>query len=141
MAEKTSEGYEAKRYRRDRKKRIAAERKWQRDNKEYAEKHRVRSKVTNAVRDGRKDKPALGAPCPNCSKKVGLKMNVRCRDLDGLLLILPALNKPTISALSDSNWVAVETIIDEKLVREIIPELKKKGAEGIVEYSLNKIIP
>jgi ATP phosphoribosyltransferase len=74
-------------------------------------------------------------------EKVGLKMNVRCRDLDGLLLILPALNKPTISALSDSNWVAVETIIDEKLVREIIPELKKKGAEGIVEYSLNKIIP
>ncbi|MFH1055057.1 MAG: ATP phosphoribosyltransferase [Candidatus Altiarchaeota archaeon] len=74
-------------------------------------------------------------------EKVGLKMNVRCKDLDGLLPILPALNKPTISALSDPEWVAVETVIDEKLVREIIPILKRKKAEGIIEYPLNKIIP
>ena len=74
-------------------------------------------------------------------EKVGLKMNVRCAGLDGLLSILPALNRPTVSALSDPDWVAVETVIDEKLVRGLIPELKRKGAEGIVEYSLNKIIP
>ena len=74
-------------------------------------------------------------------EKVGLKMNVRCRSLDGVLKILPALNKPTISALSDPEWVAIETVIDEKQVRELVPELKKKGAEGIIEYTLNKIIP
>lgn len=73
-------------------------------------------------------------------EKVGLKMNVICENLEGLLAILPALNKPTVSALSDSGWVAVETVIDERRVRELIPELKRKGAEGIVEYSLNKII-
>jgi len=74
-------------------------------------------------------------------EKVGLKMNVPCDRLDSLLEILPALNQPTVSALSDGNWVAVETIVDEKVVRQIIPVLKKKGAEGIIEYSLNKIIP
>jgi ATP phosphoribosyltransferase len=74
-------------------------------------------------------------------EKVGLKMNVRCADLDAVLSIIPALNKPTISSLSDPDWVAIETVIDEKLVRQIIPVLKRKGAEGIIEYSLNKIIP
>jgi ATP phosphoribosyltransferase len=74
-------------------------------------------------------------------EKVGLKMNVPCRELDGVLSVLPALNKPTISALSDPEWVAVETVIDEKMVRNLIPVLKRKGAEGIIEYSLNKIIP
>ena len=69
MAQKTSEGYEKRRYARDRKKRIAAERKWQAGNKEYAEKHRVRSRVTNAVRDGSKKKPTPGAVCPNCGRK------------------------------------------------------------------------
>jgi len=74
-------------------------------------------------------------------EKVGLKMNVECRNLDRLLTNLPALKKPTISPLSDEGWVAVETIIEEKLVREIIPLLKKNGASGIIEYPLNKIIP
>ena len=74
-------------------------------------------------------------------EKVGLKMNVPCSELEGLLSILPALNKPTVSSLSDPDWVAVETIIDEKMVRNLIPVLKRKGASGIVEYSLNKIIP
>jgi ATP phosphoribosyltransferase len=72
--------------------------------------------------------------------KVGLKMNIERKNLDRLLPLLPALKKPTISELSDKSWVAVETIIDEKLVREIIPKLKQAGAQGIVEYSLNKII-
>jgi ATP phosphoribosyltransferase len=74
-------------------------------------------------------------------EKVGLKMNVPCSRLEDVLAVLPALNKPTVSGLSDPSWVAIETIIDEKMVREIIPVLKKKGAQGIVEYSLNKIIP
>ena len=73
-------------------------------------------------------------------EKVGLKMNVPCAFLDSILKVLPALNKPTISSLSDDSWVAVETIIDEKLVKDLIPVLKRKGAEGIIEYPLNKII-
>ena len=72
--------------------------------------------------------------------KVGLKMNVPAAKLVSLLKILPALRQPTISNLSDKKWVAVETVIDEKLVRKIIPELKEAGAEGIIEYSLNKLI-
>jgi len=74
-------------------------------------------------------------------EKVGLKMNARCRDVEAILSVLPALNKPTVSSLSDPDWVALETIIDEKKVRDLIPVLKKKGAEGIIEYPLNKIIP
>ncbi len=73
--------------------------------------------------------------------KVGLKMNVRAERLAGLLRLLPALRKPTISHLSDRRWVAVETVIDEKLVRRLIPQLKEAGAEGIIEYALNKLIP
>lgn len=72
--------------------------------------------------------------------KVGLKMNVRSEDLCGLLKILPALQKPTISGLSDGGWVAVETVIEEHLVRKIIPELKEAGACGLIEYTLNKLI-
>ena len=73
--------------------------------------------------------------------KVGLKMNVRRDNLDRLIDRLPALKRPTISDLSDLEWVAVETIIDESVVRKIIPELKDAGAEGIIEYPLNKVIP
>lgn len=73
-------------------------------------------------------------------EKVGLMMNVKKDDLDKVLNVLPALKKPTISQLSDKKWVAVNTIIDEKVVREIIPKLKKAGAQGIVEYPLNKVI-
>jgi ATP phosphoribosyltransferase len=72
--------------------------------------------------------------------KVGLKMNIAQKNLAGLLASLPALRNPTISNLSLEGWVAVETIIDEHIVREIIPKLKAAGAEGIIEYPLNKVV-
>jgi ATP phosphoribosyltransferase len=72
--------------------------------------------------------------------KVGLMLNVRVADLQPVLAVLPALRNPTISHLSDEGWVAVNTIIDERTVREIIPRLKEAGAEGIVEFPLNKIV-
>jgi len=72
--------------------------------------------------------------------KVGLMMNVPRADLDSVLSILPALDKPTVSSLSDPAWVDVNTIVDEDVVRVIVPKLKKAGARGIVEYPLNKII-
>jgi ATP phosphoribosyltransferase len=72
--------------------------------------------------------------------KVGLMLNVRREDLDNVLSVLPALKRPTISNLSDPDWVAVNTIIEEKTVREIIPRLKAANAQGIVEYPLNKIV-
>ena len=73
-------------------------------------------------------------------KKVGLKMNVERKNVKELLRLLPALQKPTVSELAEKNWVAIETILDEKIVREIIPQLKIFGAKGIVEYPINKII-
>lgn len=76
----------------------------------------------------------------NASSKVGLKMNVAEKDLDKVLAVLPALKKPTVAPLTEKGWLDIETILDEKIVREIIPALKKAGAEGIVEYPLNKII-
>jgi ATP phosphoribosyltransferase len=72
--------------------------------------------------------------------KVGLMLNVRRQDLENVLSVLPALKRPTISELSDSDWVAVNTVIEEKTVREIIPRLKAANAQGIVEYPLNKIV-
>jgi ATP phosphoribosyltransferase len=72
--------------------------------------------------------------------KVGLKMNIAAKDLQQLLESLPALRRPTISNLSQPGWVAVETIIDEHVVRELIPQLKAAGAEGIIEYPLNKVV-
>ncbi len=72
--------------------------------------------------------------------KVGLMMNVSEANLRAVLNVLPALRTPTISHLSDETWVAVNTILDESTVRTIIPRLKKAGAQGIVEYPLNKII-
>lgn len=72
--------------------------------------------------------------------KVGIKMNISAENLPKLLQSLPALRNPTISNLSLSGWVAVETIIDEHVVREIIPKLKAAGAEGIIEYPLNKVV-
>jgi ATP phosphoribosyltransferase len=72
--------------------------------------------------------------------KVGLMMNVRRAELDGVIAILPALKNPTISSLADEAWVAINTIVDEHVVREIVPRLKQAGAQGIVEYPLNKII-
>ena len=71
---------------------------------------------------------------------VGLKMNIRKKDLQKVLNILPAMMKPTISFLSDKNWCDVDTVIEEKVARTLIPKLKKAGAQGIVEYPLNKVI-
>jgi ATP phosphoribosyltransferase len=76
----------------------------------------------------------------SAEEKVGLKMNVPRAKLDALLQQLPALRNPTVSQLSLEGWVAVETIIDERIAREIIPQLKSAGAEGIIEYPLNKVI-
>jgi ATP phosphoribosyltransferase len=72
--------------------------------------------------------------------KVGLKMNAPKKSLDAIVKTVPALRNPTISPLSNPDWVALETIIDESVAREIIPELKRLGAEGIVEYPLNKVV-
>ena len=72
--------------------------------------------------------------------KVGLKMNLPRSALDAVTATLPALRNPTISPLSNPDWIALETIIDESVVREIIPALKALGAEGIVEYPLNKVV-
>jgi len=76
----------------------------------------------------------------NALGKVGLMLNVHRDDLAAVLEVLPALKKPTISHLSDEEWLAVNTILDESTVRHIIPRLKKAGAQGIVEYPLNKIV-
>lgn len=72
--------------------------------------------------------------------KVGLKMNIPEANLQKVLKALPALRNPTISPLASKGWVAVETIIDEVVVREMIPQLKEYGAEGIIEYPLNKVV-
>ena len=72
--------------------------------------------------------------------RVGIMLNVRRVDLDKILALLPALQRPTISSLSDDEWVAVNTIIEEKTVRDLIPKVKAAGGQGIVEYPLNKIV-
>ena len=72
--------------------------------------------------------------------RVGLMLNVRVEDLGAVLAVLPALRNPTVSHLSDENWLAVNTILEERVVRRIIPRLKEAGAEGIVEFPLNKIV-
>ena len=72
--------------------------------------------------------------------KVGIMLNVRKADLDTVLGLLPSLQGPTVSSLSDAAWVAVNTIIEEKTVRDLIPKLKAAGGQGIVEYPLNKIV-
>ena len=76
----------------------------------------------------------------NAADMVGIKMNVARSDLDKVLAELGSLKNPTISNLSDPGWVAVEAILEEKIVREIIPKLKSSGAQGIIEYPLNKVI-
>lgn len=78
--------------------------------------------------------------CLAAETKVGLMMNVRRTDLASILMKLPSLQKPTVSSLSDPEWVAVNTIVDEAYVRTVIPQLKSAGACGIVEYPINKII-
>jgi len=76
----------------------------------------------------------------DAASKVGLLLNVRRDDLTAVLAVLPALKNPTVSALSDPEWVAVNTIIDEAVVRQLLPKLKAAKAQGIVEYPLNKIV-
>ena len=73
-------------------------------------------------------------------EKVGLKMNVEEKNLKKVISILPAMKRPTVSSLSQKGWCAIETIVDEKIVRNIIPKLKQQGAQGIIEYPLNKVI-
>ncbi|MFH1479527.1 MAG: ATP phosphoribosyltransferase [Candidatus Omnitrophota bacterium] len=73
-------------------------------------------------------------------EKVGLKMNIEEKNLKKLISNLPAMKKPTISKLSQKGWCAIETIVDESIVRTIIPKLKQQGAQGIIEYPLNKVI-
>ena len=80
------------------------------------------------------------ASCLAAEGRVGLMMNVRNRDLDTVTALLPALRNPTISHLSDPDWVAISTIIEETAVRVIVPELKNAGATGIVEFPINKVI-
>lgn len=74
-------------------------------------------------------------------KKVGLKLNAPKARLDELLRTLPAMRNPTVSQLASPDWIALETIVDESVVREIIPTLKELGGEGIIEYPLNKVVP
>ena len=76
----------------------------------------------------------------SAGSKVGLKMNVSEKNLKKVIDALPALKRPTVSQLSEDGWVAVETVIEEHVVREIVPQLKDAGAEGIIEYPLNKVI-
>ncbi|MCX5681813.1 MAG: ATP phosphoribosyltransferase [Candidatus Omnitrophica bacterium] len=71
---------------------------------------------------------------------VGLKMNAKEKDLKKILSVLPALQNPTIAPLAQGGWVAIETVINESVVRTLIPQLKEAGAQGIIEYSLNKLI-
>jgi ATP phosphoribosyltransferase len=73
-------------------------------------------------------------------KLVGLKMNVPEEKMKAVVAVLPSLNAPTIAALYESNWYAVEVVVRSEIVRELIPELLKKGAEGIIEYPLNKVV-
>ena len=72
--------------------------------------------------------------------RVGLKLNVKKSDLESILKILPAEKSPTISQLADSDYTAVEVIVDEKTERSLIPKLKRAGATGIITYPLNKVI-
>jgi ATP phosphoribosyltransferase len=76
----------------------------------------------------------------DAQNRVGLMLNVRKQDLPAVLAVLPALQKPTISTLSDENWLAVNTVIDESLAWDIIPRLKAANGQGIVEYPLNKVV-
>jgi ATP phosphoribosyltransferase len=76
----------------------------------------------------------------DAQSQVGLMLNVQRADLETVLAVLPALNSPTISQLSNSDWVAVNTIVEERVARDVIPKLKTAGATGIVEYPLNKVV-
>jgi ATP phosphoribosyltransferase len=76
----------------------------------------------------------------NAEKKVGVKMNVSSKDLRSILKLMPSLRNPTISALTKEGWHAIEVVVDEPIIRDLIPKLKEAGAEGIIEFPLNKVI-
>lgn len=76
----------------------------------------------------------------NADRIVGLKMNVASNNLDPIVSLLPSLNAPTVASLYNKDWYSVETVVSEDIVRDLIPKLKKNGAEGIIEYALNKVI-
>jgi len=76
----------------------------------------------------------------SAESRVGLMMNVKRDNIQGIIEMLPALNRPTVSPLIDSDWVALNTVVEEKVVRNIIPQLLERGAEGIIEYALNKVV-
>jgi ATP phosphoribosyltransferase len=71
---------------------------------------------------------------------VGLKMNVPTKKMDEIIALLPSLNAPTVAGLYNSSWVSVEVVVDSSIVRDLIPQLIKVGAQGIIEYPLNKLI-
>ncbi|HEY1866623.1 MAG TPA: ATP phosphoribosyltransferase [Candidatus Acidoferrales bacterium] len=101
-------------------------------NKSAAENPWIREKISNLV--------LLLQGAIAAYNKVGIMLNVRRENLDAVLNALPALKNPTISTLSDPAWVAINTIVDEDVVRHLIPKLKAANAQGIVEYPLNKIV-
>ncbi len=101
-------------------------------NKEAWENPEKRKKIENIA--------MLLQAALEANSKVGLKLNIEKSKLDAILADMPALRNPTINRLTDENWVAIDTILDEKVVREMIPELKARGAEGIIEYPLNKVV-
>ena len=74
-------------------------------------------------------------------QKVGLKMNIPSANLDAIVKILPAEHSPTVSSLTDEGWVALDVVLEEKIERELVPQLKRAGATGIITYPLNKVIP
>ena len=76
----------------------------------------------------------------NAASRVGLMMNAPRNRLEKVLSLLPSLTAPTISSLADDRWIAINTVVEEQLVREVIPKLAEAGAKGIVEYPLNKIV-
>ncbi len=76
----------------------------------------------------------------NADRIVGLKMNVPHQIIDQIIKLLPSLNAPTVAHLYQQEWYSVETVVSEDAVRDLIPKLKKNGAEGIIEYALNKVI-
>jgi ATP phosphoribosyltransferase len=101
-------------------------------NRKSSEDPRMREKANNIV--------LMLQGAIAAATRVGLMLNVKREDLTAVLSVLPALKNPTISTLSDSDWVAVNTIIEEAVVRQILPKLKAAKAQGIVEYPLNKIV-
>ncbi|MEM9445544.1 MAG: ATP phosphoribosyltransferase [Verrucomicrobiota bacterium] len=101
-------------------------------NKQIIQKPAVKKKIDTMI--------LLLKGAMEARNKVGLKMNLPEKQLKDILKKLPALRNPTVAHLADSSWVAIETVIDEHVVREIIPQLKEHGAEGIIEYPLNKVV-